>query len=481
MVDSYSPLLVEIQFVGASRPVRLRTFPQTTKGGGDVPIITTDYLRSFRAEYSLESVWSGTLVLFDTDFDVLEEMLTPLNHADRIVKIRWGFDTGSGLQNSPWLQGMITEWDTTYTFEGAEFSFTLMPYVGVAPLIDKLSRSFKEGANPTDIVLEIAEARDWKIIDAHGVPTVERALSTFDKPLQQHNESDMRFIREKVLPQAKDAEGRGFYFYVDMQDVVHFHSRQHLLANRANPRVAASYTYGRNVQGEVISFTPQAGNMFSTLVGGENALYVFTDERTGRKGEIRTTKDGGPDNVIVSYPDEKAREGLGGGTKAKIVLPARTEEEARAQVAVRYSKARLMGYAATLEVRGTHTVNAGDHISIRFVKRDSTDHYLSGVYWVKGVQHDVSAGQWVTVFDLVRAGMRATATTPETDVIAPSTTQVSQVSQVSQEVPTLRKIQRIEEEASEYQPATAEQATKLSEAKKQFSRTPAEIISKKVK
>lgn len=424
--DSYAPLLVEMQFVKASPALFIVVAPVPGTAGQDVSVKPQRYLRSLRVDETTTSTWSGTIVLFDTDEDFLEGLLTPLNPEDRIVKFRWGWDRGNGLAQVGWLTGRITDWESTYTYEGVELTLSVLSTNQIDASVDKRTRSFPEGQNPSAIVREIAKDRGWKTQDLDGNNTIEDADYTFDKPLQQHNESDLKWIREYVLPFATDSNGQTFWFWVDTNEVVHFHSKQFLLKSRVNPKVAASYTYARDQKGDVIAFTPQAANLFSLIGGAEDAVYIFTDEESGRRITITTTREGGPDNLIVGFPDEKTRTYEGDGTKARIVIPARSISEGQQMVRARYDKKRLESYPAVLEVRGSHAVKTADYISIRYFKKTGAEHYLSGVYWVKGVQHDLSPGEWKTTFDLARAGARAQESTQQNDEVEPDRTQAIQ-------------------------------------------------------
>lgn len=416
--DSYSPLLVEMQFVKASPAIIVLTSPVPGTAGQDVRVDPQRYLRSMRVEEHVESAWSGNIVLFDTDEDFIEGLLTPLDEKDRIVKFRWGWDQGNGLSNVSWLTGRIVKWESTYTFEGVELNLSILSAVPMGASMDKRTRSFEEGLSPSDIVRQIAADREWKTTDSDGNPTIEEADYTFDKPLQQHNESDVNFIKQYVMPYATDSSGQAFWFWVEQDDVVHFHTKQYIPKRKVRPQVAASYTYARDVRGDVVAFTPQNTHVFSYIAGGQDAIYIFTDERTGQRIQIETTAEGGPDNAIVSFPDEKTRTFEGNGQKARRVIPARSIREGRQMVRALYDKKRLAAYPATLEVRGTHQVRANDYISVRYFKKDGAEHYLSGVYWVKGVQHDISPGEWKCTFDLARAGARAQETTQENDTIS---------------------------------------------------------------
>lgn len=401
--DAYSPLLIELLLQqGAGKP--------------DVRLPAQQYLRSIQVEITNDAAWTATVVLYDPEGDYLENLLSSVDIGNRFLKFRWGWDRGDGVSPFPLMLGQMVTWEPAFTEQGVELSIDLTAAALSAAILDKRVRSYPEGKRVSDIVREIAADRGWPTQDTLGRDTIEDTDGTLDKPIQNYEESDYRFVRDQLVPLAANKDGERFMCYFN-RDEIHFHSKGFLTRQNTPVQVAKTYTFARDAKGEVLAFTPRNASMYAIVTGGENAVYTFVDERTGRRIEIETTREGGPDNVIVTYPDEKATVDTGDGVKARIHIPARSEAEGRMLVRAAYGLKREQPYEASIEVRGTHEFDVGDFIEVKYHTRSGREHYLSGMFFVTAIQHQIDAGSWTTTAELIRSGQGLAPGQPSTDVI----------------------------------------------------------------
>jgi hypothetical protein len=376
---------------------------QQGSGRDDERIPAHQYLRSIQVELTTQSAWRATVVLYDPEGDFLENLITTIPVADRVVKMRWGWDQGAGVRDMPLFAGTIIRWEPTFNEQGVELAIEVLSSAVTKVVLDKAVRSFPAGMKVSDIVRQIATARNWTTQDSVGRNTIEDSDRALDKPIALYDESDFKFITDQLLPLAATVDGEPFEHYFN-RDEVHFHSKGFLARQRTPVQVAKTYTFARDVRGEVISFSPQNAVVFAHISGASDAVYTFVDERLGERIEIETTKDGGEDIRIVAYPNEKAVSDTGTKVKARIPIPARSTEEGKMLVRAAYGKKRQQSYAAQLEVRGTHEFDIADFIEVKYLTRSGREHYLSGMFYVLGISHQIDAGSWTMSVTMNRAG-----------------------------------------------------------------------------
>lgn len=395
--DSYSPLIFEV------------LLPIPTPGGDRiVELRGTDFLQSINIELVDSASWKGSIVLFDQQGQTLEDLIIAAQPERRIL-FRWGWDDGrGGIERYPLYEGHITIPKPEFTHEGVSLTLELVSHSVLDALLDKQSRSFPEGVFTISEIFELlAEKRGWKTEDRDGNNTVELTKGIIEKPLSQINESDIRFIKTKLVPEAVNQKGRGDYrFFFDPDGVVHFHTPDFI-----RRELAATYRVFRDSGGEVVRFSPKDDTFYMALRGAHDADYTSIDSLAGVQTARRTSGTDGIEGASQAVNDDAALlTNLRGETKAKIQVIARTERELLRKMTARFDRLRDFAYTAELEVRGTHQIQTLDRINVEWLRQDGQLHYLSGKFQVHGVQHVVDPGGWRTTFQLQRKGTRRPAT-----------------------------------------------------------------------
>ena len=388
--DSYSPFIMDLFIVTGQQQV--------------VQVAAHEFIQSISVELVSEGTWTASIVLFDKDGDFIENLFLAAAD-DRKILFRWGWDDGSGIEKNPLYQGRIVKYTPDFLADGVIFTLELIPETVVIAALDKKTRSCSEVEKVSDILRNIATERGW-ITTRDGKSTIEESDGPVGIPLSQKNESDFKFIIEQLLPRAINVAKQAFFFFVDALGIVHFHC-----AEFQNQFVAAEYIFARNAMGDVIRFAPTEASLFSVLLGGGNAQFTSINSVEGAKLNITTDrKKAFPGGTEQINPDETHFTDLGGKVMARVQLMARTPEELTKLAARQYDILKKRQFKAELEVRGTHAVAVLDYVKVRYVKANGDDHYLSGLFRVQSLRHEVTTGGWVTSMVLFRSGTKAPVT-----------------------------------------------------------------------
>ncbi len=403
--DSYAPVIAEFLLLA---------------NGVASNIQWSEYLRSLVVSQSTSGAWSATLVLFDPDTDDrvgkarLEDLIVSAAAANRLL-MRFGHDYGQGVESLPQYAGRIAKYQPTFTPHGVEMTLDVVPDIALQALLDRQIRSWPgELHTVSDLVRQIAEARGWRIVDDKRQPTIQ------DSPVKlpetcQVGETDIRFIREQLVPYALDEKGRGgFVFFIDVDGSAHFHN-----AYFRPPRVAATYVFGRDSAGQVISFEPEDSSLFAVAMGGGNTVFEAQDTNGGTRTQVAASVIGGLTGVPnIAWRDGGFTTDLGKALHSRVAVFERDPELLKARAANQYAFYQNQKYPARLVVNGTHAVRPMDHIIVEYVRRDGRKHHLSGTFLVAAIDHRFDTGGWVTEMTLSRASIPEVAGTVKQDVDA---------------------------------------------------------------
>lgn len=402
--DSYKPLVHEIIFVvGDGANARLFDIP------------SHEFLQSINVNLMSTGAWTGTIVLFDQDGDFIENLVL-LAGRNRRVLFRWGWDDGRGLESYPLYEGAITFYTPAFTPEGVTLTLDLISSSVIEQVLNKKNGSFEEGLRCSDIVRRIADRNGWNHTDKRTHrDTIETTEGPLEKALSQKNESDLKFIRDKVEKEAVNIDKKAVRFFFDRDNVMHFHSDLFLIKQDTDHHFAATYKFARDNMGEVISFQPKDTSIFKVLLGGGNADFTAIDSISGVRTQISSTQTGGlPNSRIEVGQDAGFLSPLFGEKHAKVNLIARDPRELDRLASSRHSRLRSFAYEADLQVLGTHAVQVLDHIKVDYIKRDGRTHYLSGAFHVHSVGQTVDSSGWITDMSMMRSGTRAPTDVPAT-------------------------------------------------------------------
>lgn len=378
--------------------------PEHPKG---ITVRVTDYLEEIEVTLNSEGTWTGRIVLFDGGGDFLENLVLS-GGLDSIAKFTFGYE-GDTPDALPEFVAQILVPTPEFTPQGIRFSLDLVAAVTLAPMLDRAPRNFAAGLTASEMVSAIAEERGWRTEDRNQVSTIQASVGKLEE-YSSGGESDIQFIREHLLKQAHDENGNGFVFFFDLDNAVHFHSINYSRTDRgAGYPLARTYVYQRDLAGEMQSFSVTDNQIAAILMGAGNTKNLGTSSKDGVAAEKETTALGGADDSkLVGKGDTTYRAPVPDTVTSRIPVITRSVEELARLTTSRYSRLLEAAYTVECTVIGTHDIRPQNYISVRYVKKDGTDHYLSGVFKVMSVRHQYNRSGFMTYLTGYRAGTKYT-------------------------------------------------------------------------
>lgn len=373
-----------------------------SNGGTPLTLPFHEFLEEVSIEIVPSGAWTGTITVFDIDFDKLERAIIA-SERDRNIDIRFGWDSPSdNVQRN--YQGWIIRYQPEFQPHGTNLNFEIMARAVGPAVLDKKIRSFAEGRRASDIVKAIATERGWLTTDLFGNSTIEDTEPPLETPFSTKGESDLAFIKEQLLKQAQSRSGSKarYLCYFDEENAIHFHTPEYL------PAQTHVYRFARDADGEVNGFAVADTSVFGVLSGGGNTKFSSPTSAQGGTAQKNATVAGGLDNAGTPNPvDAAALPSLGSGTHSYVNIVARNPEEVERVAAARFDDYRRIAFQANLNVRGTHRVRLTDFIRVEVLKPSGELHYLSGQFQVFKIKHTFGAGSsWTTEFEMVRGGIQ---------------------------------------------------------------------------
>ena len=379
-------------------------------GGQTIPLPWHEFLTEMEVEIVSGGAWTAKMKLFDDQGDRLEKLVIAAGK-DRDIDFQWGWsDANNSFQRE--FAGSIMHYVPEFMPHGTVLNFEICARSAFKQVIDKKIRSFAEGKLVSDIVQEIADDRGWNTV-------IETTEGNVLQPFNSKGESDFKFIRDILQPQAVNSNGADFLCYFDPDDVFHFHSPSY--TGDGQTLVQHNYRYARDSSGDVIAFIPQDNQLFGALYGGGNSLFSSPVSAEGGTAEQEGTQ-GGTGGGAPAAVDAAAQASLGDGVHAYLNIVARDGPEVERLTRARAAEFRRYAFKANLRVHGTHRVNVGHYVNVDYTKTDGTPHYLSGNFQVFKTKHTLGVGLgWTTEFEMLREAVEGLPGT--TPITATSTVQ----------------------------------------------------------
>jgi hypothetical protein len=361
-------------------------------GGRSIELPFHEFLTEMEVENVAGGAWTSRIKLFDDQGDRLEQFIVAAG-SSRDLNFQFGWSDVNNSFQRPYI-GSIMHYVPEFMPHGVVLNLEVIARSAFMQVVDRKIRSFPEGRPVSNVVRDIANERGWTAI-------IEDTAGEVETPWNSKGESDFRFIRDQLLPQAVNAQGSYYLCYFDEGDTFHFHSPDFAEATQH------SYRIFRDISGDVLMFSPQDTQLFGALFGGGNSLYSSPVSAQGGQAQSLTTAGGGPTGSgAPALPDASAKIDLGNGIHSYNNIVARDPKEVERLTQARYAEYREHAFKATLRVHGTHRIRVSHFIDVEYTKTDGTPHYLSGNFRVFKVRHNVDIGQgWVTEFEMLRAGI----------------------------------------------------------------------------
>lgn len=391
MSDSVQDLLIDIAIRENNKPTsRLVSIP------------TSEYLQSINVDLVMNGGWTGTVVLFDYEGYALEELLLSSSLSNREVELRWGWAArdGKSLEGSvPTLFGIVTKPTPQFTPEGVTLTLELAQNETVSAALGKENRILTGDFSASELLQVIARERKWKTKDALGRSTIQTNDVRHAYTDAITGWSDTRLFAY-LAARTVDPAGNVFRFFFGPRGEVHFHT-DNFLAKEA----AKEYIFSRDAMGEVERFEPTEESVYAAVLAGAGAKFVATDSKSkttvNRSAEQGEALPGGKNTVVN---DAAYEPDLGSGLAARVSILGRDPRDLDSEMKSRRDVVRNAAMKAELDVHGTHDVSPLDRVRVDYYMRNGTLHFLSGLYQVMKVSHEVGTNGWTTGFDLFRPG-----------------------------------------------------------------------------
>jgi hypothetical protein len=378
--------------------------------GTTVEIPLMDHLQSIEAEVSETAGGTMKVTLFDPNQDEIEDLLLGLrsdsaaavgtpdkNINGKYVEIQFGWDNGD-IAGLPRWTGIVTGYTPTYEPQGTTLEFDTVSQGIVGAVLDRKPRSFPAGLRASDMIAQIAASNNWTAV-------IEESAGVLDA-VSANTESDVKLIRDKILPRAVNKAKQPFVFYFDFDGLAHFHTPGYRGSDAAGTEIPldADYLFAQDAMGDVESFAPSDGTLAAQVFGAGNASYAGTDASGGKQLDTKATATANPaDASLATVGGGVHRPTIGSRVNARLYVPSRDPVEFEQRVAHRWGQIARNSYTATLKVRGTHAMRVGGWVRVRRLRRDGREHHLSGIFLVTKLRHSFGNG-WSTEVDLVRTG-----------------------------------------------------------------------------
>jgi hypothetical protein len=384
------------------------------------------------ADITVEGKTTGAnldLILFDRKFTEMEALF--LSSVGKTIMYRWGYSgpktkTVSKPGTSDWYTGTLDHVTPQYMEGGVTLNIFVKGSVLTdghmeKETIDYIDPATKQNMTPEQIVKTICKKRGWKLdMNADEVPQVIITDDTHDtsmpgpKKYSQKNQTDLEFLIELAKEQVSVTKQSNY--------TVDFDCATNTLSFRPE-RIGGGVIRvfyinymedGRNVNTEVISFTPEV-NMFTVgkMGGIESALPCY-DAITKQFSEKIVNNFNTPEKLLlgtwVPIPQSKNEEGSTPMKKANDTKRDQADSEQKLRSLWQSLAARVA--SATLLIQGDHRMAQGANVLVYFytpayreVKGGVHSYnrqllYLSGKYTILKVVHHISPGAYTTELSL---------------------------------------------------------------------------------
>lgn len=368
-----------------------------------------EFFQSLSVEFTDAAGWAATLVLFDAERK-LEVLLLTIG-SQRFMRFWWGFEDDDIDSNAPRYLGFITKAVPTFAVEGLTFTIDVVvsgmandalnkdlgDKFGVAG--DRVSLNNADARGKKGIVQQLAEALRWPFSTdtIEDFPTILAEARSADG-----NETALSFIQRLAAETVSDLDRHPVVFF-DAEGKLHFRTPEYAADRRKQP--GATYLFGRDAWGEVLSFQPEDLTFFSVLTGSGNALWTSFPSLSGKQRDQPSQQSAleGAARAVLSDSKFVGEQGI--GRHAQQYLTGRDLTHLTAVAKAAYSRLSQHNYSMSLSVIGTHALVKGGLVTVDYVTANGEKHFLSGTFYVEKLTHSVSSDGWKTDISGSRPGI----------------------------------------------------------------------------
>lgn len=373
---------------------------------------------------------SGGNKLSATVYDETWTLIQSLIVTSQQNQIRWQYGYGEpGGKVSPIYEGVIIDFRRTLRIDGVEIAIEAVSKGVLQPKSGDLSTkmayvdSAGNALSISDIVIAIANKNGWTpIVDTtapyYGDSDTQGAMKVPFRFIQ-NGAKDLDFISNVLCPRAArlwDGAKDYKFFFEDkvsangsFTPVLHFHP-YHL-----DGEVTNVYTFMRDKESEVISFTPEIFGAALLGLGAGSVTSFYIDHQTGEVGSVKvdnsttTSKQLLGGKLIDAVPHDPTTENANLHANFR---PIRDAAQAQQEAETAYTRITNALYGGQLVIIGDSQIEPDTIILLYVILPDGTLDYTWGYYFINGVTDAVTAGSFTTSMDLIRNTYPSSQKTP---------------------------------------------------------------------
>lgn len=362
------------------------------------------YIRGFNMQWGVDSSFSVTLRIFDPEHDTVERFLHA-SGAGTHVRYSFGWRDGSVSQE---YVGLVKQYASKVLPGGSEIEFTIQSPISAAA-----------AARP-DIVFGLRRVDDAVnfVCQEIGIPFKNRVIEpTVDTLLQLPDflgseGHTFKFWLSEILEYAHSARGNDYGPYTYRFDPDgKFRFTTIARTDGLNMRLYDTYAYGFASDGRVLDFELIDVRPLMALTGGQYVVSRTVDP--DKPEDHRDVVD--PTGGLAVTSTEAATQGIAanqaedqGVSSEQAQAPTDDIVIDNSEAIIRaVSKWRLFtgyNFSVTMTILGDPHVRLGDFVYVRIVKRDGTSHFMSGLYLIRNIVHDMDDTKYTTALTMMRRG-----------------------------------------------------------------------------
>jgi len=417
-----------------------------------------DYVKSLSCSLSVNEAFTAKIEFYDASWEYIENLLLANGIHGRIrFRFGWRLSGGNDLF-TPWFEHVIYRYSPAFDITGLTVNVetmtastfnavpggervstddvqqqrtgsiesgnkTLWYYTGtedVAPIGAAVIFGFGYGYSPprwSSIAKRMADLGGFNgggnAVDDDGNPCIEDTVDHPQMDAITQEVPDLELLRRLATeaPYAAyclSAAGRrgGYVAWVDVRNRLNF--RPPPTRSQASKSIP-HFQFNRNMRGRVKSFEVQDNDWaIKALGGGVGGSRVAADTTDADNPDVDESEDSQTANVW-GIEGEYIPSGAEGEERVPLfTTEARTVAEAQALARSRYMLHAQYMFRASMTILGDPTLTAlNKFVYVRIMRNDAKPHYLSGVYRVVGIEHELGVGEYDTTLQLLRHAVMA--------------------------------------------------------------------------
>lgn len=317
----------------------------------------------------------------------LESVKEAMTNADPVMRFRLGFGTPNQPYWLPWQKHIIVNYFAK--FEGIGNAAGHLLVFSTANDLVRMERSNKVVARKgtvSDIVKTIASENK---LDAVVEPTDGKFM------IYQCFLDDTRFVRQRLLPRAMTAKGRGGFYFFIRDNVLHFHTPDY------QGDVRAMNYYDVFGTGLTVQDTSQEPELWDNGIAGIRVIAL--DPYTAETQEIESK----PDNALRLADSIYQYSAVNNGQwNMPYHMSFNPLSEVNAIAQYQYAISRQQAFHCTVSVDKTIVIRHGDLLNLSITQQNQKASSHSGYYYVNEALHIVKKEAVNSTYVLERGELR---------------------------------------------------------------------------